>query len=75
MREKEGPTSCFFHASTTRGESGEVLTGGGRCFTAVGLGASWEIARERAYSRAAEVRFEGVWYRPDIGDRMYPPRG
>jgi phosphoribosylamine-glycine ligase len=37
----------------------------------VGLGASWGAARARAYELAARVRFEGAWFRPDIGVKMY----
>ena len=60
----------LFHASTTRDEAGGVRTGGGRCFTAVGVGESWPEARDRAYSLARKVRFEGSWFRPDIGDKI-----
>jgi phosphoribosylamine---glycine ligase len=66
-----GGKSLLFHASTTLGPDGSARTGGGRCFTAVGLGASWPEARDRAYSMAAAVRFDGAWYRPDIGARAY----
>jgi phosphoribosylamine---glycine ligase len=64
--------SLLFHASTTRDASGRVRTGGGRCFTAVGVGSSWEAARGEAYALAGKVGFEGAWYRPDIGSRMHP---
>jgi phosphoribosylamine---glycine ligase len=63
--------ALLFHASTLRGPDGRVLTGGGRCFTAVGLGASWDAARARAYGLAARVRFEGAWSRPDIGAKIF----
>jgi len=66
-----GAQALLFHASTTRGNDGRVLTGGGRCFTAVGLGDDWASARGRAYELASRVRFEGAWYRPDIGTKMY----
>jgi phosphoribosylamine---glycine ligase len=67
----EAGKSLLFHASTTLGPDGSVRTGGGRCFTAVGLGASWPEARDRAYAMAASVRFDGAWYRPDIGARAH----
>jgi phosphoribosylamine---glycine ligase len=66
-----GGSSLLFHASTSRGPDGTVRTGGGRCFTAVGLGDSWPEARDRAYAMAAAVRFEGAWFRADIGARAY----
>jgi phosphoribosylamine---glycine ligase len=67
--------ALLFHASTARGPGGAVLTGGGRCFTAVGLGEGWDAARERAYALAGRLGFEGAWFRPDIGDGMYPRPG
>ncbi len=71
--EKSGEARLF-HASTTRGPDGRVLTGGGRCFTAVGLGPTWPEARSRAYAMAAAVRFEGAWFRPDIGASAFSGR-
>jgi phosphoribosylamine--glycine ligase len=66
-----GATELLFHASTSRGPGGRVMTGGGRCFTAVGLGEDWEAARGEAYDLAARARFEGAWFRPDIGARIF----
>jgi phosphoribosylamine---glycine ligase len=71
LGEAEG---LLFHASTTRDGEGRIRTGGGRCFTAVGRGNSWDSARDQAYRLAEQVRFEGAWYRPDIGDRIQGPR-
>ena len=65
------PEALLFHASTSRGDDGIVRTGGGRCFTAVGIGADWETARNEAYSLAARARFEGAWFRPDIGAKIF----
>jgi phosphoribosylamine--glycine ligase len=65
------PNGIIFHASTIRDEEGALRTSGGRCFTAVGLGDSWQQARDRAYSRARSIRFEGAWFRPDIGAKVY----
>jgi phosphoribosylamine--glycine ligase len=61
--------ACYhlFHASTVGG-NGAVRTNGGRCFTSVGVGDTFEDARRRAYEGAAKVKFEGAWYRKDIGD-------
>jgi len=68
---REG-TSVVFHASTTIGDDGTVRTGGGRCFTAVGLGADLSQAAERAYAAAGAVTFDGAWYRGDIGRKFMP---
>jgi phosphoribosylamine--glycine ligase len=64
--------ALLFHASTARDPDGRLRTTGGRCFTAVGLGETWEAARDSAYATAEAVKFEGAWYRPDIGDAYYP---
>jgi phosphoribosylamine--glycine ligase len=62
--------ALLFHASTKRDPDGRVVTGGGRCFTAVGVGRDWASARDRAYRLASSLHFEGAWYRPDIGARI-----
>ena len=61
----------IFHASTVVDDNGTVLTGGGRCFTVVGLGDSLLDARRRAYNAALTVTFDGAWHRGDIGDRVF----
>lgn len=64
-------SSIVFHAATSTDEHGKLRTGGGRCFTAVGLGRELLEARGRAYKTAAEVRFEGAWFRSDIGGSIF----
>ena len=59
-----------FHASTAV-RHGRLVTGGGRCFTAVGIGRELLNARSRAYSAARGITFPGSWYRPDIGGRIF----
>lgn len=62
--------ALVFHASTSiRGE--HIVTGGGRCFTVVGLGSEILTARTRAYTTAKDVVFPGSWFRPDIGGRIF----
>ncbi|MEX2236573.1 MAG: phosphoribosylamine--glycine ligase [Dehalococcoidia bacterium] len=49
-------------------QDGDVLrTSGGRVLTVVGRGATPEEARARAYENAERVRFQGAYYRKDIG--------
>ena len=62
--------SLVFHASTGRDASGRVVTGGGRCFTVVGLGADLAEAARRSYAAVPGVRFDGCWNRSDIGARF-----
>jgi len=47
-----------------------VRTGGGRCFTAVGMGGDLEEASSRAYAAADAVSFDGAWFRRDIGRKF-----
>jgi phosphoribosylamine--glycine ligase len=62
--------ALVFHASTGRDAGGRVTTGGGRCFTVVGLGADLAEAGRRAYAAVPAVRFDGAWHRGDIGARF-----
>ena len=55
----------IFHAGTTR-EGDELLTAGGRVLNAVGLGASREEARRRAYGLVERIKFPGRQFRSDI---------
>ena len=64
-------TAYVFHASTTFDKENRVLTGGGRCFTVVGLGQNLLNANVRAYEAVARVQFEGGWYRGDIGKKFF----
>ncbi len=56
----------IFHAGT-RLVDGKVVTSGGRVLTVVGLGASLEEARDRAYAAVEKIHFEGMHFRRDIG--------
>ena len=57
-----------FHAGTRR-EGGRLLTAGGRVLCVTALGGSVREAVERAYLAVGKIRFEGAYYRPDIGAR------
>jgi phosphoribosylamine--glycine ligase len=72
--EMPGHESLVFHASTCRDSGGRVRTGGGRCFTAVGLGHDLGAAAENAYVAAEKVRFDGGWFRRDIGRKFFEAR-
>lgn len=55
-----------FHAGTSAGADG-IVTAGGRVLTIVGRGDTYEAAIARAYEGVARVRFDGMYYRTDIG--------
>ena len=56
-----------FHAGTQLSESGDILVSGGRVLGVTALGSDLEDAREKAYSRADRIHFEGKTHRNDIG--------
>ena len=50
-----------------KSECGEMLTSGGRVLNCVGVAPSAEAARQKAYDAIAQVQFDGITYRRDIG--------
>jgi phosphoribosylamine--glycine ligase len=58
-----------FHAGTTSGPQGEVLTAGGRVLGVTSLGDNIGAAVERAYEATARISFPGMQFRRDIGRR------
>ncbi len=63
--------ALIFHASTGFNKNGQVVTGGGRCFTVVGISDDTLIASRNAYAVIDDVKFVGAWYRTDIGKKFY----
>jgi len=57
-----------FHAGTREGQSGQILTSGGRVLTVVATGKNLAEAREKVYRNIPRIRFEGCHYRKDIAD-------
>ena len=66
----EDENSLVFHAGVRRAtdDSGRLLTSGGRVLACVGMGHDVTAARDNAYRRAAEISFDGAYYRRDIAD-------
>lgn len=58
----------IFHAGTKQ-RDGQVVTAGGRVLCATALGNSVGEAQQAAYSLAAQIQWDGCWYRTDIGHR------
>ena len=58
----------IFHAGTAR-VGQQILTTGGRVLGATAAAASLEEALARAYQALAEIHFEGIYFRRDIGRR------
>jgi phosphoribosylamine--glycine ligase len=55
-----------FHAGTTLREDG-VYTSGGRVLAVTSFGQDYQSAVKSSYSTLANIRFEGINYRKDIG--------
>jgi len=56
-----------FHAGTSRGADGAILTSGGRVLGVAALGADLPEARNRAYAAAQQIEWDGEQHRTDIG--------
>ena len=63
--------ALVFHASTHLDDQKKLVTGGGRCFTAVGLHPDILQARYQAYETARGIKFDGAWFRKDIGNKFF----
>lgn len=57
-----------FHAGTTL-KDGHIVTNGGRVLCATAIGASVSEAQQQAYRLAERIRWDGLFYRHDIGYR------
>ncbi|MBV2134847.1 phosphoribosylamine--glycine ligase [Pseudomonas sp. MAP12] len=58
-----------FHAGTALNAQGQVVTAGGRVLCATAIGASVSDAQQQAYRLAEQIRWNGCFYRHDIGYR------
>lgn len=57
-----------FHAGTARA-GGDIVTSGGRVLGVTGLGEDVQKAIDVTYSAVKKIRWEGAYYRSDIGKR------
>jgi phosphoribosylamine--glycine ligase len=58
-----------FHAGTSRGSDGRLVTAGGRVLGVTALGETLALARERAYQGVSAITFAGEHHRTDIAAR------
>lgn len=58
--------SILFHAGTKE-ENGKILTNGGRVIAVSSYGYSLEECLAKSFSNAEHIKFEGKYYRNDIG--------
>jgi phosphoribosylamine---glycine ligase len=66
------PGVQVFHSGTSRAGN-QLVTAGGRVLGVTASGESLEQALSRAYQALAEIQFEGIYYRRDIGHRALKP--
>ena len=57
-----------FHAGTAS-KDGNIVTSGGRVLCATALGKNVSEAQQRAYQLVDKIRWDGMYYRKDIGHR------
>lgn len=58
-----------FHAGTALNAEGQVVTAGGRVLCATAIARSVSEAQQQAYRLAEKIRWNGCFYRKDIGYR------
>ena len=63
---EEVENSIVFHAGT-RNEENRVITNGGRVMAITSFGRTLEEALSKSFDNAEKVKFEGKYYRKDIG--------
>ena len=57
-----------FHAGTTC-EDGKIFSSGGRVLGVTGLGKDIKTAKSNAYEAVDKIKFDGIYYRSDIGHK------
>ena len=59
--------SLIFHAGTKLNADKKVVSNGGRVLSITAFGNSIMEAKSKAYEQIASIKFEGQYYRTDIG--------
>ncbi len=58
----------IFHAGTEN-RDGKLYTAGGRVLGVTGIGSTLSLAKKKAYQALSEIKFDGIYFRTDIGDK------
>ena len=58
-----------FHAGTSRNDAGFLYTSGGRVLGVTARASDLGAALDRCYAACAKIKFDGMYYRKDIGLR------
>ncbi|EKB51291.1 phosphoribosylamine--glycine ligase [Cecembia lonarensis] len=59
-----------FHAGTRLGDSGNILTNGGRVLAVTGTGKILEEALQHAYEKVKKIHWNDAYFRKDIGQDL-----
>jgi phosphoribosylamine--glycine ligase len=59
--------SLVFHAGTKLNDEGKLVTNGGRVIAVTSLDMDWKEAVRKSNVAAANIQFEGKYFRRDIG--------
>ncbi len=62
---------AVFHAGTKRLTDGSLVTNGGRVLAVTGIGDDLRQAISRAYEGIAQINFQGMYFRRDIGTKAF----
>jgi len=65
---RDCPEVTVYHAGVKQ-RGADLVTAGGRVLTVVATAGSFEIAIARAYEAASKIRFDGMQFRRDIGQK------
>ncbi len=60
----------IFDSGTSLSENGELLTDGGRVLSIVCQDKDFDMAFEKAYKNLNEIKFDGIYFRNDIGHQV-----
>jgi phosphoribosylamine--glycine ligase len=72
--DKAEATGCLVYHAGTKVHNGKLYTSGGRVFAITSLGRTVEQASHLAYDGLANIQFNGMQYRQDIGRPLPPQR-
>ena len=64
------PDVQVFHAGTSFNASNELVTSGGRVLAVCALADTLKEAQTKANAACDKIKFEGAWFRRDIGSRV-----
>ena len=68
-RSLDSATTWVSHAGTSRNETGDFISSGGRVLSVTSVADSLQKARDSSYQRLAQITLDGSHHRSDIGHR------